>query len=72
MRLEREKVSARVVRVYLAQQEAFGLDRGDAVAQVAASSGEGLGQLLGFNGTRRLKEQRRQHQGFKEAEFVGG
>ncbi len=71
-RPEREQVRTRVSRINPALQQGFGFERGDAVAETAASRGEGLGQLRGFDRPRRLEEERGQNKSFEEADLVGG
>ncbi len=41
------------------------------MAEVAARSREGFGELRGFDLARRLKEESREDKSFKEAEIVG-
>jgi len=71
VRLEREEIGARVLGVDFALQEALGLKRRDAMAEVAASGGKGFGQLRGLDLPRRLKEECREYKSFKEAKTVG-
>lgn len=72
LRLEREKVGARILRIDFALQKSLGFEGRDAVAQVAARSGEGPCQLRGFDLTRGLKKERREDKRLEEAEAVGG
>ena len=41
------------------------------MAEIAASGREGFGELRGFDLARRLKEESRKNESFKEAEIVG-
>ena len=68
---EGEVIGAGVVGIDLALDEAFGFERRDAVAYVAAGGAEGFGEVRGFDGGGRLEEERGEDEGFEEVEVVG-
>lgn len=71
LRPKREQVGAGVAGIDFALQKSFGLQRRDAVTEIAACGGEGFGELRRLDLARSLEKERCEDQCFEKAEAVG-
>jgi len=72
LRLEGEPIGSCIAGIDLTGQKALGFEGRDAVTEIAASGGEGFGQLRWFDVARGLEEERGEDERFMETEVVCG